>query len=87
MTEKQQIEVSSVAKFVLEDIQDEVYEEMDSMFAVDREGSIACDISIDLMKVQQAQVSYDFINETSYYVMMPEMNGRLNHISELLIYT
>ena len=33
MTKEQQSEVSSVAKFVSEDIQDEVYEEMESIFA------------------------------------------------------
>ena len=84
MTREQKSEVSSVAKFVSEDIQDDVYEEMESIFADDREGSIACDISIDLMKVQQAQVSFEVIND---YVMMPEMNGRLNNILESLIYT
>ena len=50
---------------------------MESIFADDREGSIACDISIDLMKVQQAQVCFEVIND---YVMMQEMNGRLNNI-------
>ena len=47
MTEEQQSEVSSVAKFVSEDFQDEVYEEMESIFSGDRKGSIAWDISID----------------------------------------
>ena len=47
MTEEQQSEVSSVAKFVSEDIQEEVYGEMESLFADNRKGSIACDISID----------------------------------------
>ena len=87
MTEEQQSEVSSVAKFVSEDIQDKVYEEMESIFADDREGSITCDISIDVMKVQQAQVSFDVIDGSSDYVMMPEKNGRLNLILELLIDT
>ena len=57
------------------------------IFADDREGSIAFDISIDLMKVQLVQVSFDVINDSSDYVIMPERNGRLNHISELLIDT
>ena len=45
MTEEQQSEVSSVANFVSEDFQDEVYQE--SLFAGDRKVSIACHISID----------------------------------------
>ena len=45
MTEEQQSEVSSVANFVSEDFQDEVYQE--SLFAGDRKVSIACNINID----------------------------------------
>ena len=85
MTEEQQSEVSSVSKFVSDDPQDEVYEEMESTFIDDRECITACDMSIDLMKEQQAQVSFDDINDSSDYVIMPERNGRLNHISLLLI--
>ena len=83
MTEEQHSEVSHVTKFV----SDEIHEEMESIFDDDRDGSFACDISRDLMKVQQVQVSFDVINDSSDYVIMPERNGRLNHISELLIYT
>ena len=79
MTQEQQREVSSVAKF----ISDNDHEEMEST----DEGIIACDISIDLMKVQQAQVSFEVLNESSDYVIMPESNGRLNHSLELLIDT
>ena len=39
------------------------------------------------MKVQQAQVSLDVINDTSDYVMMPEKNGISSQVAELLIYT
>ena len=41
------------------------------------------------MKVQQAQVSLDIINDTSDNVMMPEKNGifRFSQVSELVIYT
>ena len=39
------------------------------------------------MKVQQAQVSLDVINDSSDYVMMSEKNGRLSQVSELVIYT
>ena len=87
LTEEQQSEVSSVAKFVSENIQDEVYKEMELIFADNRESSIACHISIDLMKVQQAQVSLNVVNDSSDYVMMPEKNGRLHQVSEMLIFT
>ena len=39
------------------------------------------------MKVQQAQVSLDIINDTSDNVMMPEKNGIFSQVSELVIYT
>ena len=32
-------------------------------------------------------MSFDVINDSGDNVIMPERNGRLNHISELLIYT
>ena len=51
------------------------------------EDIVACDISIDVMKEQQAQVSFDVIYDSSDNVIMPERNGRLNHILELLIDT
>ena len=52
-----------------------------NIFADDREGNIACDISRDLMKVQQVQVSFDVIYDSSVYVIIPERNGRLNRVS------
>ena len=49
---------------------------MESLFDDDREeGIITCDISIDWMKVQQAQVRFDVTNDFSDYVNMPERNG------------
>ena len=79
MTQEQKREVSSVAKFG----QDNDHEEMESR----DEDIVACDISIDVMKEQQAQVSFDVIYDSSDNVIMPERNGRLNHILELLIDT
>ena len=60
---------------------------MESIFAGDKdEGITACDISIDLIKVQQAQVSFNDY-DSSDYVLMTERNGKLNHISEWMIDT
>ena len=39
------------------------------------------------MKVQKAHESFDVIDDSSDCVIMPERNGRLNHILELLIDT
>ena len=57
---------------------------MESLFADDRECSISCAIRIDVMKVQQAQVRFDVIDDSRDYVIMQERNGILNHILELL---
>ena len=79
MTQEQQREVNYVAKFV----SDNDHEKIESR----DEGILACDMSIDVMKVQQTQVSFDVRDDSSDYVIMPERNGRLNHILELLIDT
>ena len=93
LTDEKQKEIIYVAVFVLEDIQRHVYEKMESIFADDSEiGINASNISIDLKKVQQAQVCYNVINDTvindsSDYTIQSESNVKLEQGIELLTYT